>query len=120
MNGRLFVKRFFGVIALALGLAAFAVDAEPWAKAVVAAPFLVAAFFLFRRSARDDEWMRRYENGELLGQVVERTVSESMADRATRPPDPERKVRGVLVGATALHVLAAPFLMLRDLLKMQK
>ena len=116
MNGRLFAKRFVGTLSLLLGFACLLAEGETWAKAVAFALFAVLAVLLFRRTAKDDEWMRRYRRGELPGQVL----GESFGDSADRRSAKGMSTKGVLVGATLLHVLAAPFLMLRDLLKMQK
>ena len=120
MNGRVFAKRFVAVALLLFGIASLGGEGETGTKAALLAVCAVLAILLFRRTARDEEWMRRYERGELPGQAVERGLEEAVEERVGGSPDPERKVRGVLVGATVLHVLAAPFLILRDLLKMQK
>lgn len=106
MNGRVFAKRFVAVILVAFGIASLGGSGETWMKALLLAACLVAAILLFRRTARDDAWRRRSLDVEL----PEREPRGSSGGSA----------KGLLVGATVLHVLAAPILILRDLLKMQK
>lgn len=120
MNGRLFAKRFVGAAALLFGLAALAADGEAWAKALLFMACIVLAVALFRRTPKDDEWMRKYRSGELTGQVIAKGIGEIAAERDERPPDPQRKLKGALVGVTALNVLTFPFRLVWDLMKRQK
>ncbi len=120
MNGRLFAKRFVGAAALLFGVAALAADGEVWMKALLFTACVALAITLFRRTPRDDEWMRKYRSGELTGQVIAKGVGEIAAERDERPPDPQRKLKGALAGVTALNVLSSPFRLVWDLMKRQK
>ena len=120
MNGSLFAKRFVGAAALFFGLAALAADGEAWAKALLFMACIVLAVALFRRTPKDDEWMRKYRSGELTGQVIAKGIGEIAAEQDESPPDPQRKLKGALVGVTALNVLTFPFRLVWDLMKRQK
>ena len=74
--------------------------------------------FLFGRKTKAD--VGRIERQRQRSEEWSTAIGDVVAERETREPDQGQKVKGVLVGATVLHVLAAPILMLRDLLKMQK
>ncbi|WP_165170677.1 hypothetical protein [Adlercreutzia sp. ZJ242] len=118
MNYRLFVKRWLGATALLLGFVALAQDVGAPGLALFALTVVLAAL-LFRRTRKDDEWMRRYRRGELPGQLLAGAVSDA-APAETSKSRKAASCKVALVVATVLHVLAAPFLILRDLLKMQK
>ena len=73
------------------------------------------AFAFGRRTAADRERIARWK--QKASAWVD-AVSGAMCE-----PTPERQrdpLKRTLVGATVLHVLASPFLVLRGLLKMQK
>lgn len=110
MNGRVFAKRFVAVVLLVFGFVSLAGDGETWMKALLMAVCIVLAVLLFRRTARDDEWRRRSTGEEFVGQRLSVDGDAPRRDNAGR----------WVLGATVLHVLAAPFIMLKDLLKMQK
>lgn len=120
MNGRLFAKRFVAVVLLLFGIVSLAGDGETWMKAALLAVCIVLAVLLFRRTARDDEWMRRCRGGDLAGQAVARTVGEIAAEREAKPPDPNRKLKGALVGLTVLNVITFPFRVVWDVMRNQK
>jgi Ca2+/Na+ antiporter len=114
MNGRVFVKRFLAVTLLVFGFAALGGEGEAWAKALLLAACIVLALLLFRRTPKDDEWMRKREGGELIGQIMVPGMSEA------KPRKQAARTGSWLRKATVLHVLAAPAIVLSDLLKMQK
>ena len=116
MNGRVIAKRSLACVLVVIALFSLAVDGEPWAKGVLFAVCTLGAILLFRRTPKDDEWMRRQEDGELVGQVV----ADAMRDDGGGGKEPGSGAKRVAVGLTALHVLAAPFIILKDVLKMQK
>ena len=111
MNGRVFGKRFVAVALLLFGFVSLAGDGEPWMKAALMGVCAVAAILLFRRTPKDDAWERKRAGGDLVDKPL--AVDDGSAKRGGG-------AGGWLVGATVLHVLAAPVLILRDLLKMQK
>ena len=120
MNGRVFAKRFVAIVLTLFGVACLAGDGETWMKALLFAASIVLAVLLFRRTPKDDEWMRKYKGGELTGQVIAKSVGEAAAGREARPVDPQRKLKGALVGVTVLNVLTSPFRVLWDVMKRQK
>ena len=109
MNGRVFAKRFVAVALLLFGFVSLAGDGEPWMKAALMGVCAVAAVLLFRRTAKDDAWERKRAGGDLVDKPL--AVDDGSAGGGAGK---------WLVGATVLHVLASPFIILRDLLKMQK
>lgn len=114
MNYRHVAKVCIGLIVLMFGFVAFMQDVSAVGLACLGIA-IVIAILLFRKTLKDDEYMRRYRNGELLGQRLE--LGESWEPREKTP---EGRLRRGLVAASVLHVLAMPFLVLRDLMKQQK
>ena len=120
MNGRVFAKRFVAVALLLFGFASLAGEGETWMKAALLAVCIALAALLFRRTAGDDEWMRKRRGGDLAGQAVARTVGEMASERGGEPPDPNRKLKGALVGLAVLNAITFPFRVLWDVMKQQK
>ena len=117
MNGRLFAKRFVGVALLLFGVVSLGGDGEAWLKTLLLVACIVLAVSLFRRTPKDDEWMREYKGGKLTGQVIAKSVGEIAGERDERQPDPQRKLKDALVGVTALNVLTLPFRLVCGLMR---
>ena len=82
MTYRHVAKVCIGLIVLMLGFVAFMQDVSAVGLACLGIS-IVIAILLFRKTPKDDEYMRRYRNGELLGQRLE--LGESWEPREKTP-----------------------------------
>jgi hypothetical protein len=89
----------------------------------IACGFCVAVFLLLRIRTKGDarrEQVERERSKERMARIEAERAQAANYPAESRVDDGTGRLRGLLIGATVLQVLAFPFLVIADLLKMQK
>ena len=89
----------------------------------IACGLCVAAFLLLKIPTKGDARREQVERKRNRARMERIEAEQTRAANYTTETDAPRRrdpLKGFLIGATVLHVLAFPFLVIADLLKMQK